>query len=92
MNKKDLDHDRRRRVILRLVKLHGINVSNYDQIPEEFKTFYSHFDYMSLIRPLLTIDRKNGLSYGQLANKFGITYRRVEYHFCCWSLYTEEEE
>lgn len=69
----------------------GVKAVEYNSIPYTYIEFYSHFRYVDLIRPLLTIERNEGASYGQLAIKYGVTKRTVEYHFCCSSRYLAEE-
>lgn len=93
MDWKETDHPKRKEVILKLARMHGIKAAKYDDIPEAFRAFYSHYKYVDLIRPLLTSDRiRLDLSYGQLAIRYGVTKRTVEYHFCCASRFAVEEE
>lgn len=96
MDWKQPDHPKRKIVILKLARMHGIKAAKFEDIPDAFRVFYSHYKYVDLIRPLLTSDRiKYQSTYGQLAIKYGVSKRTVEYHFCCASRFViinEEEE
>lgn len=84
MKEIESDHPMRKKVILTVVKRLGVIADSYEGIPDFYKEFYSQADYITLVRPLLTLDRnENKLTYGQLAIKYGLTERQVEYHFCC---------
>lgn len=94
MNKKDKTelHPNREKVIIRLAKLQGITAAKYDDLPGDLRLFYSHFKYVDLIRPLLSIDRERGMSYGQLAVKYQVTKRTIEWNFCCAPRFFISEE
>ena len=83
----------RKKVILKLAQRLGVVAGQYEDIPEHWKNFFAHVKYMTLVRPLLTIDREeNKLTYGQLQNKYKVTTRQLHYHFNNFQLIKLQDE
>ena len=71
-------------MILRAAQRLGIEAKEYDDLPEVTKEHYSFLRYEDIIAPMVVTDRKvKGSTYGQLAIKYGVTERKIEYIFCC---------
>ena len=85
------DHPFREKVILMTVRVLGFQIEEFNQIPEHLISMYDHSKYIDIARPLMTRDYASGrYSYGQLAIKYGLTERQVEYHFCCAPNYSHK--
>jgi len=75
-------HPLRRKMVLRVCReVLNIRAQSYQDIPGNVRKFLAFLPYRELIRPLMEIDRRRGLSYGQLCITFDVPKGYVEYHF-----------
>lgn len=81
-------------MILRAARLShfvGDEVEGYEELPEPIREFYCSFRYEDIVTPLIRADREGlALTYGQLAIKYGLNEKKVEYIFCCKRQYSTD--
>ena len=61
------------------VKLHICSVESFADLPDVLKRYFETQTYLEVTQYLVWCDRKDGLSYGELAQRYGLTRRQVIY-------------